>query len=107
MVLAVLLFASCKQENKCTFLGEKMELSDPMQNYPYAPKEAYRFLDCGMDSIDCELLLPLAAVMKMDKTKEGKVLRYGDVKETFDHMKDKNKDYYKAARKDIEERRHK
>lgn len=106
IALAVFSFAACKQKNKCTFLGDKMELSDPKEGYPHAPKEAYRFLECGMDSIDCELMLPLAAVMKMDKAKEGRELRYGDVKETFDHMKDKNKDYYKAARKDIEERRH-
>lgn len=105
-ILILCALASCKQPDKCTFLGEKLELGDPKESYPRAPKEMYRFLDCGMDSIDCELMLPFAAVLQMDRMKDGRPLRYGDVKEAFDHMKDKNKDEYKASKKEFERKRH-
>lgn len=100
------LLSSCKKEH-CPFLDEQLVLSDPKESYPYAPKELYRFRECGMDSVDCELMLPLAAVMTADREKQGRVLRYGDVKNAFDQMKSRNEKEYESSRENMEERRKK
>jgi hypothetical protein len=105
--LAALLLYSCKEQQNCPFLGEAVELSDPKESYPYAPKEMYRLTACGMDSIDCELALPLTTLLQVKREQEGRKLRYGDIKEAFGHMKKGDEDYYEAARKDTEARRKK